>query len=96
MKIFTKKFWIQPDKQKHFLGSLAIMVFFALIAITFTSFIIALFIGYFISTTVELGKELRDSLGYGTEDINDVYADRAGTLTGLILFSTIYLIYKGL
>ena len=86
---------IKKDKTLHFLVSLAlslIFVFFYRMMFTqdgtltdFYATILATSSSF--STTVLIGwaKELRDGMGYGTKDINDLTADFLGAIAGIVM-----------
>lgn len=86
MSLRAEEFYMQPDKQKHFVGSMAIGAAASGIARHYgSSKFEAIAIGVASSLLVGVAKEKLDGAGYGTEDINDVYADALGATTGSIL-----------
>lgn len=82
---------MQRDKQLHFLLSAVIAGVVTTGLMSYGVFVIwAIMIGYSISITIGIIKELRDSLGYGSEDIKDIYADMLGSISGSILCAVLY------
>ena len=78
----------EEDKVKHFAGSFAIAGASSGIARYYgSSYIESVAIGIATSVLVGIAKERIDGSGYGSEDINDVYADALGASFGATLFS---------
>lgn len=89
IKLF-KKLATQKDKQLHFLGSVMLSIGFSILLVMITSYLTAVLGAFFLTTIIGIGKEVYDSLGHGTPDIEDVYADVLGTLFGILIFSIFY------
>ena len=88
LSLSAEEFYIQKDKQKHFVGSMAVGGVATGIARHYGSNKLeAMFIGIASALLVGIAKEKYDSQGNGTEDINDVYADAIGASFGATLFS---------
>lgn len=78
----------EQDKVKHFAGSMAIASVGSGLAKHYgSSPLEAWFIGFGSSIIVGIAKERIDGGGYGSEDVNDVYADTLGASFGATLFS---------
>jgi VanZ family protein len=79
-------FFEQDDKQKHIIGSMAIGGVATGLARHYGSNKFeAIAIGVASALLVGITKELIDGNGYGTEDVNDVYADTIGAVSGSLL-----------
>ena len=88
ISLSAEPLYLQDDKQKHFIGSFAIASVCSGLAKYYgSSPFEAWFIGFGSSIIIGLAKEKIDGRGYGTEDINDVYADALGASIGATLFS---------
>lgn len=86
LSLSAEEFYLQDDKQKHFVGSMAIGGVATSIARHYGSNKLeSFFIGVATSLLVGIAKEAVDGRGYGTEDVNDVYADTLGSITGSII-----------
>lgn len=84
----AEPFYLQEDKQKHFMASAAIGATASGIARYYGSNGWEAFaIGVASSLLVGIAKERIDGSGYGSEDINDVYADTLGAMTGSAIMS---------
>lgn len=83
LSISAEEFYLQNDKQKHFIGSMAIGATASGIARYYgSSTVEAIAIGIATSLLVGIAKEAIDGNGYGSEDINDIYADTLGGIAG--------------
>jgi VanZ family protein len=79
-------FFQQEDKQKHIIGSIAIGGVATGLARHYGSNKFeAIAIGIASALLVGIAKEAIDGKGYGTEDVNDVYADTIGAVSGSLL-----------
>lgn len=86
LSLSAGEFYLQDDKQKHFIGCMAIAGFSSAIAKNYGSNKLeAMFIGIGTALLVGIAKEAIDGRGYGTEDVGDVYADTLGSITGSII-----------
>lgn len=88
ISMYAEGFYLQSDKQKHFIGSAVIGGTASGIARYYGSNGWEAFaIGIATSLLVGIAKECIDGSGYGSEDINDVYADTLGAVTGSAIMS---------
>jgi VanZ family protein len=79
-------FFQQEDKQKHIIGSMAIGGVATGLARHYGSNKFeAIAIGVASALLVGIAKEAIDGKGYGTEDVNDIYADTIGAVSGSLL-----------
>jgi VanZ family protein len=79
-------FFQQDDKQKHIIGSMAIGGVATGLARHYGSNKFeAIAIGIASALLVGIAKEAIDGKGYGTEDVNDIYADTIGAVSGSLL-----------
>ena len=86
LSLNAEEFYLQPDKQKHFIGSMAIGGVATGIARHYGSNKLeAMLIGIGSALLVGIAKEAIDGKGYGTEDIGDVYADTLGSIAGSVI-----------
>ena len=86
LSLNAEEFYLQPDKQKHFIGSMAIGSVATGIARYYGSNKVeAMVIGIGSALLVGVLKEAVDGKGYGTEDIGDVYADTLGSIAGSVI-----------
>ena len=86
LSLSAEEFYLQDDKQKHFIGSMAIGATASGLARHYGSNKLEAFaIGVATSLLVGIAKEKYDGKGYGTEDVNDIYADTLGAITGSII-----------
>jgi VanZ family protein len=86
LSLSAEEFYLQPDKQKHFVGSMAIGGVATGIAMYYGSNKFeAVAIGIASALLIGIAKEAIDGRGYGTEDIGDVYADTIGAVSGSII-----------
>lgn len=86
LSLNAEEFYLQDDKQKHFIGSIAIGGVATGIARYYGSNKLeSIAIGIGTSLLVGIAKEAIDGKGYGTEDIGDVYADTLGAVSGSII-----------
>ena len=78
--------YMQDDKQKHILGSMAIGTTATGLAKHYGSNTLeAIMIGVATSVLVGVAKEAIDGQGHGTADINDIYADTLGGIAGSVI-----------
>jgi len=71
------------DKQKHFIGSMAISGVVTGISRHYGSNKFeAMAIGIGTALLIGIAKEKWDGAGHGTEDVNDIYADTLGGVVG--------------
>lgn len=83
MSLNAEELYLQEDKQKHFIGSMAIGAVATGMARHYgSSTVEAIAIGIATSLLVGIAKEAIDGNGYGSEDINDIYADTLGGIAG--------------
>lgn len=86
LSLYAEPLYKQEDKQKHFIGSMAIGGAATGIARYYgSSRIESFFIGVATSLLVGIAKEAVDGRGHGTEDVNDVYADTLGGIVGSVV-----------
>jgi VanZ family protein len=79
-------FFQQEDKQKHIVGSMAIGGVATGLARHYGSNKLeAIAIGIASALLVGIAKEAIDGKGYGTKDVNDIYADTIGAVSGSLL-----------
>jgi VanZ family protein len=79
-------FFQQEDKQKHIMGSMAISGVATGLARHYGSNKLeAIAIGIASALLVGIAKEAIDGKGYGTKDVNDIYADTIGAITGSMI-----------
>jgi VanZ family protein len=79
-------FFQQDDKQKHIVGSMAIGGVATGLALHYGSNKFeAVCIGIASALLVGIAKEAIDGKGYGTKDVNDIYADTIGAITGSMI-----------
>ena len=82
----AETFFQQDDKQKHIVGSMAISGVATGLARHYGSNKLeAIAIGIASALLVGIAKEAIDGKGYGTEDVNDIYADTIGAVSGSLL-----------
>jgi VanZ family protein len=86
LSLSAEEFYLQDDKRKHFIGSMAIGGVVTGLARHYGSNKIeAVFVGIATALLFGIAKEAIDGKGYGTEDIGDVYADTLGAVSGSII-----------
>lgn len=86
LSLSAEELYLQPDKQKHFVGSMTIGGVATGIARHYGSNKFeAIAIGIASALFVGITKEKWDGAGNGTEDVNDIYADTLGGITGSII-----------
>jgi len=86
MSLSAETFFEQEDKQKHIIGSMAIGGVATGLARHYGSNKLeAIAIGIASALLVGIAKEAIDGKGYGTEDVNDIYADTIGAVSGSLL-----------
>lgn len=86
LSLSAEEFYLQSDKQKHFVGSAVIGATASGLAKHYGSNKFeAVFIGIGTALLIGIAKERIDGSGHGTEDINDVYADTLGSIAGSVL-----------
>ena len=86
LSLNAEEFYLQHDKQKHFVGSMAIGGVATGIARYYGSNKFeAVAIGIASALLVGIAKEAIDGRGYGTEDVNDIYADTLGSIAGSVI-----------
>lgn len=84
--LYAEPMYLQKDKQKHFIGSAAIAgVSSGLAKYYGSSTFEAIAIGVASALLVGIAKEAIDGKCYGSEDINDIYADTLGALGGSVI-----------
>lgn len=84
--LYAETMYLQEDKQKHFIGSAMIAnVSSGLAKYYGSSTFEAIAIGVASALLVGIAKEAIDGKGYGSEDVNDVYADTLGALGGSVV-----------
>ena len=86
LSLSSEEFYLQNDKRKHFIGSMAISGATTGIARYYGSNKIeAVAIGIASALLVGIAKEKFDGAGNGIEDVNDVYADTLGGIAGSVI-----------
>ncbi len=86
LSLSAEEFYLQDDKQKHFVSSMTIAGATAGIARYYGSNKFeAVAIGIASALLVGIAKEAIDGRGCGTEDVGDVYADTLGSITGSVI-----------
>ncbi len=86
LSLSAETFFEQSDKQKHIIGSMAVGGVATGLARHYGSNKLeAIAIGIASALLVGIAKEAIDGKGYGTEDVNDVYADTIGAVSGSLL-----------
>jgi len=83
LSLSAEEFYLQDDKQKHLMGSMAIGGVATGIARHYGSNKLeAMFIGIGTALLIGIAKEKWDGAGHGASDIQDVYADGIGAVVG--------------
>ena len=83
LSLGAEELYLQPDKQKHFMGSMAIGGVATGLARHYGSNKFEAFaIGMASALLVGIAKEKWDGAGHGTEDVNDIYFDTLGGVVG--------------
>lgn len=83
LSLYAEPLYLQEDKQKHFVGSIAVGGVATGIARYYgSSKFEAMAIGIASALLVGIAKEKWDGSWHGTEDVKDVYADTAGAIVG--------------
>lgn len=83
LSLSAESLYLQDDKQKHLVGSMAIGGVATGLARHYGSNKFEAFaIGVATSLLIGIAKEKYDGAGHGTADINDVYADTIGGVVG--------------
>lgn len=89
-RFVTKEFWLEKDKQLHFIISYLVTLLLTLIAV-----LIAVPTGYALTTSSYIVlfagwiKEVNDGRGHGTKEIHDLDADFLGVFAACLTI-TIY------
>jgi uncharacterized protein YfiM (DUF2279 family) len=82
----NNSFFQQKDKQKHIAATAVISGAATILARYYGANIFEAFaIGVMFGLLIGITKEKWDSLGHGTEDIQDIYADTIGSVLGAII-----------
>lgn len=87
-----REFLKQKDKQKHILYSTLLTMGLSGVLLYVLALYCSIVLAMFFTTMIGVSKELYDSLGSGTEDIGDIYADVIGVLAGGVVVSAIYIV----
>jgi uncharacterized protein YfiM (DUF2279 family) len=83
LSLSAEPLYLQEDKQKHIVGSMAISATATGLARHYGSNKIESFaIGVATALLVGIAKERYDGAGHGTQDVQDIYADGIGGVVG--------------